>query len=354
MGSEWSNVGMPLLFKIAKIDIPLQPGVVDYAMPSNVIAPLDAYIRQYQLGTAQNFAAVFTAIAGDTLVTVTQAAHGFGAGSMVFFGTAIAASGQVIQGTYLVTDVVDFDNYQIAVPTPMDGTNSVALPVFSTTAGSSTAQIVLANHGLSVGQSFYCNVPVTVGGLTISGQLIVTGVTDQNTFTFGLGQGASSTASATMNSGLAQAQPSAPGVDPIDFILYPISRTEYASQPDKGPNNQFRPTTFWFQRLRNPVISFWNPPDAATAYTFSLWAMIQPEDAVIEGGTGVDVPYRYLEAYASGLAAKLARKYPPPPTSGVTVKDLRDEAAAALLAALGEDIERVPLFLAGGMQAYYR
>ncbi len=353
--SELANVGMPLLFKIQKIDIPLLPGVVDYAMPSNVIAPLDAYISLYQPGTGQNFSPVITGAAGQNLATITQPLHGLGAGALAYFTTAIAASGQVIQGPYLVNTVIDQNTYQIMLPMPMDGTNSVALPIFDTTLNSSVMQITLPNHGLSTGKSFFCNVPVSVAGLTISGQLVVVGVIDQNNFTVSIGQGAGATSSATMNSGLAQVKTQAPGVDKIDFILYPLSRTEYASQPDKGPNNNtFRPTVFWFQRLKNPVVSFWNPPDNNGPYIFSIYAMIQPEDAVLEGGTGVDLPYRYLEAFSAGLAAKLSRKWPPNPSTGVTVKDLKDEATEALQAALAEDIERTPLFISPGLSSFYR
>ncbi len=350
--SELSNVGMPLLWKVSEVLIPLQPGVSSYTLPQSVIAPLDAFIRQYQLGTAQNFAPVITADAGDMLATVTQVAHGFGAGSMVFFATPIAASGQVIQGTYLVGGIIDFDNYQITVPTPMDGTDSVALPVFSTTAGSSTVQIVLANHGLSVGQSFYCNVPVTVGGRTLSGQMIVVGVTDQNTFTVSIGGNASATGSATMNSGLAQVKPSAPGVNPNDFILYPISRTDYVSQPDK--NTPFRPSTFWVNRQITPVLNFWGAPDNNGPYAMHLFVMSQPDDPVIQGGVGADIPFRWIATYGAGLAALISRKYPPNPQTGVSVKDIQQDYKELLDAALREDIERTGFYISPGLSAYYR
>lgn len=352
--TEFSNAGMPLLWKIAPIRIPLYPGVTEYAMPANIIAPLDATITQYTQGTPQNFAPVFTADAGSTTMTVTQAGHSRSAGAMTSFNTAVAASGMVIQGPYIVDTVVDENNYQITTAQAADGTNSVALPIFTATAGSSSIAIELPNHGLSLGKSFYCNVQITVGGLNLSGQLIVNGVQDQDNFTVAVGSGASTSGSATLNSGQVQAVAQAIGVDPTDFILYPISRTDYVSQPDKGPNLQFRPTTFWFQRLRNPVISFWNAPDDNGPYIFTLWAMLQPDNAMIEGGTGIDVPYRFLDAYAAGLAARLARKFPPAPASGVTVAELRAEAQDAFQKALAEDIERVPLFISPGLNSYFR
>lgn len=351
--SELSNVGVPLLWKVDEILIPLAPGVTKYPVPSSVIAPLDGLIKTYQLTTGQNFAPIITGAAGQNIATITQPQHGLGAGALAYFNTAIAASGQVIQGAYLVQTVVDQNNYQIGLPTPMDGTNSVALPVFTAVAGSSSLNIRLPNHGLAMGDSFYCNVPVTVGGLQISGQLVVTGVVDQDNFTVGIGQGATTGGSTTMNGGLAEVATQAPGVDTVDFIMYPLSRSEFIAQPDKGPNLQFRPTTFWFDRLINPSINFWNAPDDQ-AYVMHLWVMSQPADAVISGGGGADVPFRWLAAYAAGIAKNLARKYPPPPSSGVSVKDLKDEYDELLAQALGEDIERVPLFISPGLHGYFR
>ncbi len=351
---EFANVGMPLLFKIQSIDITLRPGVRDYQLPSNIIAPLDSTIRQYQMGTGQDFDPVIVGDAGSTIATITQAQHSMAAGDMAYWTTAVAASGQVVQGGYLVQTVIDQDNYQINLPTPLDGTNSVALPVFTATQGDTTVSIELTNHGLSIGKSFYCNVPVSVGGIQLSGQLIVVSVQDGNNFTCNIGSGFSTSGSTTMNGGQAQVQTQAPGVDPIEFILYPLSRSEYVAQPDRGPNNTFRPSTFWFQRLRTPIVSFWNPPDDNGPYVFTLWHQATMEDAIVEGGIGVDLVYRYYDAYASKLAARLAVKYPPPPASGVTIDMLEMRGEKALEAALAEDIERVPFYISPGMNSYFR
>lgn len=350
--SEWSNVGMPLLWKVDEILLPLQPGIGQYELASNIIAPMDGFIRQYQLGTGQNFAAVITGTTGDTTATIVQVAHSFAAGDLAYFSTAIAASGQVIQGAYLVTTVVDADTYQIPVPTPMDGTNTTALPVFTAVSGNSTVSIHLANHGLSIGKSFFCNVATTVGGIQLSGQLVVASVQDADHFTCNIGPSFGSSGSTTMNSGLAQVATQASGVDTTDFIMTQVSRSDYVSQADKGPNLIYRPTTFWFQRRITPILTLWNPPDDNSAYILHLWAMTQPFDAVVEGGVGVDIPYRYIAAFSAGLAAKLARKYPPPIPGAVG--ELQAEAMQALQDALREDVERVPLYLAGGMQSYWR
>ena len=46
---------------------------------------------------------------------------------------------------------------------------------------------------------------------------------------------------------------------PIDRIILPISRTEYASYPNK--EQQGFTTTFWFDRLISPTVTLWPVPD---------------------------------------------------------------------------------------------
>lgn len=260
------------------------------------------------------------------------------------------ASGVLVQGPYLVTSIQDANTYEITLQTPADGSNSVALPIITATALSSFFNVNLPGHGRSAGQTFYVNVPTTVGGAQLSGGFTITAVPDFNNFTIQGPQPAISNQVVTMNGGLAQAQTQVYNQNPIDYILYPISRTDYASQPEKsGP--LFRPTTFWFNRQIQPTIQFWNPPDNQ-CYILNLWVMVQPEDATVGGGVGVGVPYRWYETFSSGLALKLARKFPPQPPNSIA--DMRSEYQNALADALREDIERVPLYIGGSMQSYFR
>jgi len=155
-----------------------------------------------------------------------------------------------------------------------------------------------------------------------------------------------------MNGGLAQTQTQLYNVNPIDYILYPISRTDYAAQADK--DLPFRPTTFWFRRLRQPQIQFWNNPDN-NVYMFNLWCMLQMDDVDVPGGVGVDIQYRFSEAFASGLSAKLIRKFPENAAKvGIKPLELKAEADQAMQAALREDIERTGFFISPGMQSYWR
>ena len=51
------------------------------------------------------------------------------------------------------------------------------------------------------------------------------------------------------------------GSPPIDRIILPVSRTEYASYPNK--EQQGFPTTFWFDRLLSPNVTIWPVPDGS-------------------------------------------------------------------------------------------
>jgi hypothetical protein len=377
--SELANLLMPMLWKVTQLKIPLIPGQRSYTLPTSVIAPLDGFIRVYQPANPANFAPVMTAAANSTSLQVTWPAHGLATDQMVWFATQQTASGVVLQGTQLVTSIIDQNNFELTLPTPADGTNTVVLPVFYTTLGSSTVTIFLPAHGLANGQFFYLNVPITVGGIELNGQFTVIAVPTPDSFQIQAPQPATSTVGSPflvddhtgriltnsngyaltngpsgqiLNNGQVQTQTQAYGVDLQDYILYPVSRTEYVTQPDK--QLQFRPTTWWFNRQVAPIATFWNAPDNNSPYVFHQWIMQQPDDPVVGGGVGVDVPFRFLDAFAAGLACRLYRKFPPPPAAGIAIADLRAEYQASLDAANKEDIERVPLALVPGLDSYFR
>jgi len=403
-----ANIGMPLLWKQTLLQIPLLPGLSLYTLPMNAVAVLDGYIRTYQTGNVQNFPANFTTTLGSLTVNINQPLHSYANGTMVWYPIPISVGGIIIQGPQFVSAVIDQNNYQIEVqqypgtatggsfilgssvlggPDVLGGGMSsfAVVPAIGPLADS-LFLVQFPAHSMSGGQIFYINVPTTVGGVLLSGGFTVVEVLDQNNFVIqGPQQGSplsgsfilglsilggpmvlgGGTASLTpMNGGLAQAQTQAYNQDPIDFILYPISRSEYAAQPDKGPNLEFRPTTFWFIRTRQPQIQFWVPPDNAGPYVFNLWIIQQQDDFVVSGSVGVDIPWRFGEAFAAGLAHKLFFKFPPPVQSGVSYAMIKDDydgnpqpgmpVGGALGRALREDIDRVPLIIAPGLEAYYR
>lgn len=351
--AEWSNRSMPMLSKVELLKIPLLPGQAHYQLPTSVIAPLDGFIRVYQPAQPQNFAisGAFTAAAGSTSMKVTLTNHSLAPDEFIWWPAPVATSGVLIQGPYLVTSIFDSDNFEITLPTPADGTNSAAVAIYTATVNSSLIAVQLPEHGLAGGDLWYDNLGTMIGGMTLSGGMTVTSVIGPNNFVIQAPQTASASGTMAMNGGQAQIQTQAYGVDWQDYILYPVSRTDYATQPDK--QLQYRPTTFWINRQRYPEVVFWNEPDNNGPYIFHLWVMQQFDDPQIDSGVGVDVVYRWLDAFAAGLAMRLFRKFPPPATAGITMADLKAEYEAALEVAMREDIERAPFFITPGLSGYY-
>lgn len=369
---------MPLLFQTRRLQIPLTPGVPSYTLPSNVVAPLDAFVRQYFTGNAVNFLPAFTAPVGSRVWNVLQPQHGLRIGQMVYYPTQIEAGGIIISGAYIVTSIVDPNNYEITTTEPSSGTGVILtndqgipltsddgqiltdgsglyppmIPVMTATADSDIVNVALPAHGQFNGATWYVNVNMTLGGTLINAGCTVVAVQDENNFSIQIPQDAIFNDVQLLNGGMAQAQTELYNDNHVDFILYPLSRTEYAMQPDK--QIQYRPTTFWFDRQINPRIVFWNVPDNNGPYIMNLWVMQQPDDAVVEGGVGVGVPFRWFDAFCAGLALRLCRKFPPAPQSGTVIADLRAEYQAALQSALKEDIERVPLMVTPGLTSYFR
>lgn len=92
-----------------------------------------------------------------------------------------------------------------------------------------------------------------------------------------------------------------------DRIIWPISRTEYASIPNK--TWQAPPTVFWFDKLLNPTITLWQVPDGQSVYELHYYVVNQIEDAALANGQTADLPNWWLDAFAWGLAARLAVSY---------------------------------------------
>ncbi len=136
-------------------------------------------------------------------------------------------------------------------------------------------------------------------------------------------------------------------VDSIDYVIFPISRTEYASIPDK--TLQGRPSQFWFDRLVNTDITLWMVPDADSTYTLKYYCCRLIEDAELANGTNVEIPQLWLDAFAAGLAYRLARIYAP--QMKAERKAEYDEAWAI---AATQNVENVPLSIIPGLSGYFR
>ena len=133
----------------------------------------------------------------------------------------------------------------------------------------------------------------------------------------------------------------------FDRVIMPISRTEYSQTPNKL--QQAPPTVFWFDRLINPTVTLWPVPDQTSTYTLNYYAVTQIQDAELTDAQTVDIPYRWLDALAAGLAARLAAIYAPD-----RMQMLEAKAAQAYTIAATQDTENVPLYITPGLSGYFR
>lgn len=136
---------------------------------------------------------------------------------------------------------------------------------------------------------------------------------------------------------------------PIDRIIMPVSRTEYASYPNK--DQQGFTTTFWFDRLisPNPTITLWPVPDGSSAQYLKYYRVRQLQDAAISNATQVEIPYLWMDAFAYGLAARLAVIWAPDKLQ--LLKPLADEAYQV---AAEQNVEQAQQYISPQISGYYR
>jgi hypothetical protein len=132
-----------------------------------------------------------------------------------------------------------------------------------------------------------------------------------------------------------------------DFMLYPLSRTNYAQIPNKltqGP-----PTSFWFERAHSPQIHLWQVPEQDDHYTLVINAMYRQDDADPTMGRVVDVHYRFLPAYTAAVAAAISLKW-----AFARYQVLAGIAAALWQEASMEDREKVPTHIRPDFSPYFQ
>jgi hypothetical protein len=134
----------------------------------------------------------------------------------------------------------------------------------------------------------------------------------------------------------------------LDRIIMPVSRTEYSSYPNK--QQEGFPTVFWFDRLISPTITVWPVPNVDNApKTLKYYRVRQIQDSNLQGGQNVEVPYMWLEAFADGLAYRLARIWNP--QIAVALKAQADESYAI---AAAQNVENVQQYISPMLSGYWR
>jgi hypothetical protein len=126
----------------------------------------------------------------------------------------------------------------------------------------------------------------------------------------------------------------------LDLIMAPISRAEYAALPMKDQTS-YRPTQFYFERTQPPSIYPW--PVLGQTYSAKLMIYrVRMQQDVTNLTQSLDLPNRWYDAVAGGLAYRLAGKHRDK-TDPDTIARLKSEADDAYAIAASGDRERVPL-----------
>jgi hypothetical protein len=139
------------------------------------------------------------------------------------------------------------------------------------------------------------------------------------------------------------------GIPQTDINITRISVDTYATIPNK--NAQGRPIQVWINRqsgvltptgIAYPTINVWPAPDQDNFYTFVYWRLRRMQDAG-SGANIQDVPFRFINCLAAGLAYYLSLKIPEAAQRIPMLKEMYEEQ---LRLALDEDREKAPLRLA--------
>jgi len=131
-----------------------------------------------------------------------------------------------------------------------------------------------------------------------------------------------------------------------DRIILPISRTEYASYPNKSQTGF--PTTYWMDRLLSPTVTLWPVPDGNEAF-LKYYRLIQLQDANLNGNQQLDLPYYFLDAMAYALALRLAQIWAPEKVA--MLKPFADESYQI---AVAQNIETSAFYVSPTVNGYFR
>jgi len=136
-------------------------------------------------------------------------------------------------------------------------------------------------------------------------------------------------------------------------VIGPISATDYGAIPNKGQQGQ--PTSYFFNLLSPaPTITVWPvvPTNSTTTYTLRMQTFRQMQDVNLSNGYTLDAPYRFLDAFSTGMAARLAILYPE--KSKMSVADLEGLFEKRFRLAAQTDQEKTPMYVRPQMGGYFR
>lgn len=134
----------------------------------------------------------------------------------------------------------------------------------------------------------------------------------------------------------------------IDRIILPVSRTEYASYPNKQQSGY--PTVYWFDRLISPTVTLWPVPNTDNGpQELQYYRVRRLQDSSLSGAQQVEIPYLWLEAFAYALAQRLAMIWAPDKV--VMLKPMADEAYQI---AADQNVETAQQYISPMISGYFR
>lgn len=140
-----------------------------------------------------------------------------------------------------------------------------------------------------------------------------------------------------------------PGEDnQVDYFMNPMPRADYQTISNKRTTG--RPTLYYFNRVdikdesplnadKRSTLTLWPTPDVNSTYQLIYWRMKRMVDAGDGPDSNVPIPDRFLPAYISSLAAKLAAKSKDDSVRART-QELDMVASRLLSKAMEEDTEK--------------
>jgi hypothetical protein len=156
--------------------------------------------------TAASVPVSITTTSNSSTILINAIASNLDSFDVVDIRTQISISGLILFGLYNVTQI-GADQFSIQAKNALggpafatSGTTGGAVPSFATTFESSRVTVTLSNHGFFNGDSFPVLISTTVGGITLSGNYIVSSATT-NTFVITASNSATATATISENGG---------------------------------------------------------------------------------------------------------------------------------------------------------
>ena len=142
-----------------------------------------------------------------------------------------------------------------------------------------------------------------------------------------------------------ETQPS--GSSPIDTTITALNRSDYSMISNK--EQQGMPTSYWYDREIIQSVNVWPVPDGAGPYFLNYYRYRQIQDANLNGGQSLELPYLFLDAYVAGLSYRLARIYAP------SLEMIRkQDAMEAYAIASTQNVENAAMQIAPSLSSYYR